>query len=145
MSSRISNSISSKRSREALVRVLFREDGADGRGAGGRDDPGLRRGLSRCSLDKERKRHSYNELRQLYLERAHSLHPDKFAAKKGGLSKEDAHQSFIELKNAWESYHQSVQFMMVSHSRSERAGDEGDSHSDFTMFGVGCSFAGAIG
>mmetsp|Transcript_13335 Transcript_13335/g.31514 ORF Transcript_13335/g.31514 Transcript_13335/m.31514 type:complete len:200 (+) Transcript_13335:216-815(+) len=116
MSSRISNSIASKRSREALVRFL-------------------------CPLDKEQKRHSYSELRQLYLERAHSLHPDKFSNKNGGLSKEGANQKFIELKNAWESYNQSVQFMMVTHSRSGSTGDEGGSQSDFTMFGVGCSFA----
>ena len=77
------------------------------------------------------------------------MHPDKISAShKDALSSKDSHMQFIELKNAWEEYHASVRMAQRRYddSSSERnknnsQDNEWEEEENFTMFGVGCSFA----
>ena len=79
------------------------------------------------------------------------MHPDKIqsnANKNEAISKEDAHVQFIAIKNAWEEYHASVRIQKKKdlYRNSTQSPDNDDDYyweedADFTMFGVGCSFA----
>lgn len=107
------------------------------------------------SGDSQQKRFSYSQLRAVYLQKVHDMHPDKVAHKinvndnnNNQQSKEmekSAHLEFIELKNAWEEYHASARIVQSSR-RADRADvvvwdEEEEEEDNFTMFGVGCSFA----
>jgi len=113
-----------------------------------------------------RRHDSYSRLRAEYLKKVHAMHPDKTAharrrneddgeddktssSNNDGKHVNDDHIRFIELKNAWEKYHASVD----GGRRDKRYSWNGDCFSadddddediddvNFTMFGVGCSFA----
>jgi hypothetical protein len=170
MSSRVTSSIASRRARENLVRLLFRHN---------RDRPPAADATASyanpvaAAADTDlRKRnmqhHSYSQLRVAYIERVHAMHPDKkLAASRGGggekssSGEEECHAEFVELKNAWEEYRDSVRENRggggggggygddydddgrrgsSSSSAEENDGDWGGGEY-FTMFGVGCSFA----
>jgi len=64
----------------------------------------------------------------------------------------DAHLQFIDLKNAWEEYHASVRIVQrrsdndvasnsSSNNKQYSEDDFCEEEDNFTMFGVGCSFA----
>jgi len=105
------------------------------------------------------KRHSYSRLREVYLQKVHMMHPDKIAhhrnkqqkLKEDGTLKndnntsKDDHLQFIELKHAWEEYNTSVRIVQRRNDESSNKQYSGDDfweeEDNFTMFGVGCSFA----
>jgi len=74
------------------------------------------------------------------------MHPDKLQHNQK-QNKEDVHIQFIELKNAWEEYHASVRIVQrKSNDKSIQSLDNNDDYleedgDEFTLFGVGCSFA----
>ena len=174
MSTRVTSAIVSRKARENLVRLLFPSDHLVGTGGGGpsmlmphardtdrhnhksrrrqrQEDGGA--SLTEASGD-HKKMHTYTQLRMAYLRQVHEMHPDKnrhkeqSAADSTNLFKEDVHIKFIELKNAWEEYHQSVRIVQkhtdgTTSSKNKQAADDDylEEEDDFTMFGVGCSFA----
>ena len=106
------------------------------------------------------KRHTYSQLRMAYLQKAHAMHPDKMAAhiKQQTLKTDDgvrnsnsseknatknAHLQFIELKTAWEEYHASVRIVQQRRNNNDQYSEDDywEEEDNFTMFGVGCSFA----
>ena len=99
------------------------------------------------------KRHSYSQLRSAYIQKVHEMHPDKKMAsqtkKNASEDYKNAHLQFIDLKHAWEEYHSSVRIIqrkknddLSSNNNMESTDDEfWEVDDDFTMFGVGCSFA----
>ena len=167
MSTRTTSAIRSRKARESLIRLLFqRQDNFDDTGKLGsaatssmsQHQP--HRHCQRRSQDSDgaiptganiddQRRHSYSQLRAAYLEKVHAMHPDKISAShKDALSSKDSHMQFIELKNAWEEYHASVRMAQRRYddSSSERnknnsQNNEWEEEENFTMFGVGCSFA----
>lgn len=93
--------------------------------------------------------YSYADLRSAYLKRIHELHPDKYAHKKASkisvkTQNEDNYagvkfssnmqNEFVLLQEAWANYDEVAKTM-----KRVSKGDEIDAN--FTMFGVGCSFA----
>jgi hypothetical protein len=122
MSSRIISAVSSRQSKQELVRLLF---GPKYAGNG----PDAHRMLD-SSI------YSYHDLRKAYLERLQEIHPDKL---KHQISRHNCgdtttalHSQFVELQNAWDKYEEVAKLM-------QRVGKPQESN--FTMFGVGCSFA----
>ena len=81
------------------------------------------------------KRYSHTQLRTAYLQKVHIMHPDKQRSTSSTCDK-TAHQKFIQLQNAWEAYNASARMF------NKTKGDNSqDNESNFTMFGVGCSFS----
>jgi DnaJ-class molecular chaperone len=105
----------SRRAKQELVRLLFREQYT-------RKGPEAHRKLDHSI-------YSYKELRKAYLGRLQEIHPDKNKSK--GL---DSKRSFNELQEAWDNYENLAKMM-----RKVNKGDEADAN--FTLFGVGCSFS----
>lgn len=127
MSTRAAAASSSRRAKKELVRLLF---GPTYAGKG----PDAHRKLDSAS-------YSYSDLRKAYLERIHSIHPDKFAHH--GTKKEsdaleqnikgDLHSRFVALQDAWDCYEKVAKMINVA--------KDGKQEANFTMFGVGCSFS----
>ena len=161
MSNRVSGAIFSRRARENIVKLLFGGsntstsipiDAASMAGDIDRHNHKNRRrkryDTSNNSTGTNVKRHSYSQLRLAYLDKVHSMHPDKLQHNQI-QNKEDVHIQFIELKNAWEEYHASVRIVQrKSNDKSIQSLDNNDDDDyleedgdDFTLFGVGCSFA----
>lgn len=192
MSTRVTSAIASRKARENLIRLLFPIKDHHLTAAAGGTSPVVasskphahgtddrhshnRRRRQRLgndnissandAADYRQKRHSYSQLRTVYLQKVHAMHPDKIMAhrsdKQQSTDKEmmtsksnttkDAHLQFIDLKNAWEEYHASVRIVqrrsdndVASNSSSNKQYSEDDfceEEDNFTMFGVGCSFA----
>jgi len=131
MSTRAASAATSRKAKQEIVRLLF---GAK---------------YSRKGPEAHRKldpfQYSYTDLRTAYLERLHSIHPDKSAHKTTILTSEDStsdappakdelHRQFVELQEAWDQYEKVVRMM-----KNVTGGDKEESN--FTMFGVGCSFS----
>ena len=157
MSSRITSAIASRRARENLVKILFGTSTSipvDVSMTGDIDRHRhknrrrQRNDTSTNSTGTNVKRHTYSQLRSAYLDKVHSMHPDKLQHNQK-QNKEDVHIQFIELKNAWEEYHASVRIVQrKSNDKSIQSLDNDDDDDyweeegdDFTLFGVGCSFA----
>mmetsp|Transcript_10021 Transcript_10021/g.20647 ORF Transcript_10021/g.20647 Transcript_10021/m.20647 type:complete len:308 (-) Transcript_10021:144-1067(-) len=100
------------------------------------------------------RRHTYSQLRAAYIEKVHLMHPDKIAHQREKPKDEEefvpeiggaeAHQKFIELKNAWEEYDASMRLIRQhSQKNSNIEGEDfwDEEQDNFTTFGVGCSFA----
>ena len=148
MSNRVTSAIGSRRARENLVRLLFQKSKKDQIDA-------------HAGAIDHRRRHSYSQLRAAYIELVHTIHPDKFAFYNDDEGKEECQRKFVELQSAWEEYHASVREVRRDRPRnidrrSRMSGDNNDEKNDdafdddslnnvedenFTMFGVGCSFA----
>jgi len=146
MSNRVTSEIGSRRARENLVRILFQH-------------------LKKDQFDDrlQRRRHSYSQLRAAYIDLVHSIHPDKLAPfhdDEERTRRQECQQKFVELQTAWEQYHASVREVLRERQRyvDVRSRMSGDNKNDddgtfdddssfaiddanFTMFGVGCSFA----
>lgn len=121
MSSRVTSSLSSGRCKQELVRLLFGPKYA-GEGRGGHQ-----------KLDATI--YSYSDLRKAYLERLQAIHPDKLKHRHNGSpngSSTAVHSRFVELQDAWDKYEE-VSKLLQKVGKPEEA--------NFTMFGVGCSFA----
>jgi len=157
MSNRITSAIFSRRARENLVKILFGNNTSTSKSTleGVKDidrHSHKNRRRRRCdasnSTGTNMKRHSYSQLRSAYLDKVHSMHPDKLQQNRT-QNKEDVHIQFIELKNAWEEYHSSVRIVQrKSNDKSIQSLDNDDDNDyweedgdSFTLFGVGCSFA----
>ena len=121
MSTRVASSLSSRRCKQELVRLLFAPKYA-GKG------PDAHRNLDPTI-------YSYSDLRKAYLERLQAIHPDKLKHQHDGSSKEnntEAHSRFVELQDAWDKYEE-VAKLLQKVGKPEEA--------TFTMFGVGGSFS----
>lgn len=79
--------------------------------------------------------YTYDQLRKAYLERVQALHPDKVAHKRSMelSSFEEKKMKFVELQEAWTKYEEVAKMMKTV--------DNGAPEANFTLFGVGCSFA----
>lgn len=127
MTSRAASAATSRRAKQEIVRLLF---GAK---------------YSRKGPEAHRKldpfQYSYTDLRTAYLERLHSIHPDKAAHESAedasqptSSKKDDLHRQFVTLQEAWDQYEEVIRMM-----KNVTGGDKEESN--FTMFGVGCSFS----
>ncbi len=76
--------------------------------------------------------YSFVDLKKAYLSRVQEIHPDKM--RKTGTEWEKMKHSFQELQDAWKNYEELARAMKT-------VGNADDSEANFTMFGVGCSFA----
>ena len=191
MNTRVTSAIASRKARENLIRLLFpsaagtttsspslmqvedheytdRHSHSRQRRRPGDVTPISSSADSGNSTNRQKKRHTYSQLRMAYLQKAHAIHPDKMAAhiKQQTLKTDDgvqnsnsseknatenSHLLFIELQNAWEEYHASIRIVQqrrnnndVSSSKDNRQYSEDEyweEEDNFTMFGVGCSFA----
>jgi hypothetical protein len=136
MSSRAAFAASSRRVKQELVHLLF----------GGEASPSsssarlLSLSLSLCRSKKlDHSIYSYRDLRSAYLERLQALHPDKQYSTQG---RSDPHTrtmrqaQFVELQQAWDRYDKIAKL-------ATKVDTEGHADKDrnFTLFGVGCSFA----
>lgn len=84
------------------------------------------------------KRYSHLQLRMAYLQKVHTIHPDKQRSS-SSIRDEAAHGKFVQLQNAWEAYNTSARmFRQPGHAKRH---DNEEDNNDFTMFGVGCSFS----
>jgi hypothetical protein len=153
MSTRTTSAIRSRKARENLIRLLFKaQDPFTVAGTPGSVAHSNRRrspGWEAASASNTNRGHSYSQLRAAYLEKVHAMHPDKVGAiHHDGLPSKDMHTQFIELKNAWEEYHASVRIAQrrcddnSSGNKNNNSEDnDWEEEENFTMFGVGCSFA----
>lgn len=150
MTTRAAAATLSLRTKEALIRILFRSSNSYQQ-------------EQKTTFDEMLKSHgngkeaptnlSYHDLKKIYLIRIHELHPDKrrgaideniigvdrksvtrSSARESGIS--PCTKEFVELQSAWERYESIVKAMKIEDSGSGMV-DE----ANFTMFGVGCSFA----
>ena len=130
MSNRVTSEIGSRRARENLVRILFQH-------------------LKKDQFDDrlQRRRHSYSQLRAAYIDLVHTIHPDKLAAfhdDEERTRRQECQQKFVELQTAWEQYHASVREVLREDDDDRKFDDDSScaiEDANFTMFGVGCSFA----
>lgn len=79
---------------------------------------------------------TYDELKTSYLQRVQDLHPDKHRTKSEREQKK-VKNNFVVLNEAWERYDLVAKKAVKSSPKSNSSSDRA---SDFTMFGVGCSF-----
>ncbi|KAL7492797.1 hypothetical protein ACHAWT_001954 [Skeletonema menzelii] len=112
MSTRVT-SAASKRAKATLIELLFPRQQA-------------------------KQRYSHLQLRMAYLQKVHTIHPDKQRSS-SSIRDEAAHENFVQLQNAWEAYNKSSRMFRQS-GHAKRYDDEEDNN-DFIMFGVGCSFS----
>lgn len=135
MSTRAASATLSLRAKQDLVRVLF---GAEL----------CKKGPKSHSL-LDHSIYSYADLRSAYLERIQKLHPDKQRSQQPASLKapqrrgvEDNSQvitdasRFAELQEAWNRYE-----LIAKVSKRVGKGEGRDVDTNFTMFGVGCSFS----
>ena len=81
--------------------------------------------------------YSYSDLRKAYLGRIQEIHPDKARSNKdltATMTHESIKEEFHDLQNAWDKYEEMA-------SEMKKVGDGDKEDSNFTMFGVGCSFS----
>jgi hypothetical protein len=80
--------------------------------------------------------YSYADLKKAYLGRLQEIHPDKKKSSKDmeEWTVENTKKHFHDLQNAWDNYE-----VMASAMKKVTGGDK--EASNFTMFGVGCSFS----
>ena len=149
MSTRAAAAANSSRIKQRLVRILFGKE------------------LSKQGRDAHRKldhaAYSYDDLRKAFLKNIQLLHPDKSNSNEHFLSGtdndsglvpaddsggwrdveyamerhklKDSHEAFCDLKEAWDDYEN-----IMRHSKKRDANDS-KNQTNFTMFGVGCSFS----
>mmetsp|Transcript_40435 Transcript_40435/g.87326 ORF Transcript_40435/g.87326 Transcript_40435/m.87326 type:complete len:338 (-) Transcript_40435:445-1458(-) len=177
MSNRVTSAIASRKARENILRLLFPKEDQHLTTAvnAGTNLQRRRRMVDASSLSKDngnttanntnnktkshtnnnrQKRHSYSQLRTVYLQKVHAMHPDKIAHQSdkqlqstgnnnnnGSTSnttnndttattttKDDAHLQFIELKNAWEEYHASVRSIAKHHRNNVNEGNNNNNN-----------------
>jgi len=131
----------SLRAKQELVRLLFGSQL-------GRRGPQAHRLLDHSI-------YSYQDLRSAYLKRIHELHPDKKRANKdvhmqhkqqnsdATNTPDDDTSRFVELQEAWIRYEEIAKTMKRVGKGADTKGEASrlKIDADFTMFGVGCSFA----
>jgi hypothetical protein len=130
MTTRAGSAAKSLLAKQTLIKVLFssRHSGS-----------GLQQHNNNNHRLLDHSAYSYDDLRVAYLKRVQQLHPDKCRTTTnpgndiggGVVNSEDAKHQFVELKDAWNRYeHQAKALKRVA----------GGGETNFTMFGVGCSF-----
>lgn len=75
--------------------------------------------------------YTYEDLRSAYLKRVQEIHPDKHISSQNRL---DNQQQFVQLQEAWNRFEEVAKVMRTASTGENRS-------SNFTLFGVGCSFA----
>lgn len=118
MSTRLTTTLSSRRAKTEVVRLLFGSNT-------GSAAPGIPRMLDPTI-------YSYDQLKKYYLERLQTIHPDKL---KHVDSTDSLHMKnrFVELQEAWSKYETVTRL-------TRKVGLKGEAAA-FTRFGVGCSFS----
>jgi hypothetical protein len=143
---RAASALLNLRSKQELVRLLF--------GHGHRTGPDNHRKLVDHSS------YSYNDLRKAYLLQIQILHPDKRrnnpslkldddntelvsnppkslqTEEKAFAGAVNLAEEFVQLQNAWENYDNAFKFIKQTNGTTTDVCE-----SNFTMFGVGCSFS----
>lgn len=132
MSTRFSN-LTSQRAKQKLVHLLFSHQ-YTGKGYN------HHRKLDGAA-------YTFSKIRNAYLQRLQEIHPDKHYKNNvivterpennmrlDGKSPFDLNGRFVELQDAWDQYETIVRTM-------KKGGNAIDVEANFTMFGVGCSFA----
>jgi hypothetical protein len=129
MSSRAAFAASSRRVKQELVHILF-----------GSEAPAPVSNTMLCRSQKlDHSIYSYRDLRSAYLERLQALHPDKQYSTQ---SRSDPHTrsmrqaQFVELQQAWDRYDKVAKLAIKVDTEGHA-----DKDRNFTLFGVGCSFA----
>lgn len=128
MSSRAAFAASSRRVKQELVHILFGSEASASSSSST---------MACHSRKMDPSIYSYSELRSVYLERLQSLHPDKHYSIHSRSDPPTRSQApFVELQQAWDRYDQMVKL-------ATKVDTEGhpDKDRNFTLFGVGCSFA----
>lgn len=118
MSTRAVSAVSSRRAKQELVRLLFGKK--------------YRRGGPEAHRKLDPSIYSYSDLKQAYLQRLQVLHPDKLKHVDNQEVANSRNEKFVELQSAWDNYDEVARML-------QKVGDA--ETSNFTMFGVGCSFA----
>lgn len=83
--------------------------------------------------------YSYEDLRTAYLKRVQEIHPDKHHHHDDVLTSQtclENQQQFVQLQEAWNRFEKVAKVMCTV-----RNGEKTNCSSNFTLFGVGCSFA----
>mmetsp|Transcript_19616 Transcript_19616/g.30234 ORF Transcript_19616/g.30234 Transcript_19616/m.30234 type:complete len:216 (-) Transcript_19616:370-1017(-) len=132
MSTRFTH-LASRQTKQKLVKLLF---GHKYSGKG----PEAHRKLDGAA-------YSYSQLRNAYLQRLQEIHPDKYKANANNnrqansvnneadyVGFDEQHHRFVKLQDAWDQYEAVIRVL-------KRAGKAIDEDANFTLFGVGCSFA----
>jgi hypothetical protein len=78
--------------------------------------------------------YSYEDLRSAYLKRVQEIHPDKHHHH-DSKNRLEQQQQFIQLQDAWNRFEELAKVMRTMHHHRD------NTHHNFTLFGVGCSFA----
>ncbi|GAX15625.1 hypothetical protein FisN_3Hh097 [Fistulifera solaris] len=78
--------------------------------------------------------YSYEDLRSAYLKRVQEIHPDKHHHNES-QNRLERQQQFIQLQDAWNRFEELDKVMRTVQQHRE------NTHHNFTLFGVGCSFA----
>lgn len=78
--------------------------------------------------------YSFVDLKKAYLNRVKEIHPDKTRKNVSMYEAEKMKRSFQELQEAWKQYEELARAMKT-------VGNGKETEANFTMFGVGCSFA----
>jgi len=125
MTTRAGNAAKSLRAKEDLLKLLF-ETKSHSLEGGGRKTQQF---LNHSSL-------THDQLRTAYLKRVQELHPDKHhtTTTTGKCARDDVKSQFVQLKEAWNRYQDFAK--MIKRTPNGKTID-----ANFTMFGVGCSFA----
>lgn len=140
MTTRAGSAVASRQVKQKLVRLLFQEKyGKQGPKQHAKLDPSI---------------YSFEKLRSAYLKRIQEIHPDKWAHQQNqsctlssslthkqpqqqqpqspSTSRKNENKMFVELQTAWKDYEKVAKQMQSVGNHKE---------SNFTMFGVGCSFS----
>ncbi|GAX19153.1 hypothetical protein FisN_3Lh097 [Fistulifera solaris] len=81
--------------------------------------------------------YSYEDLRSAYLKRVQEIHPDKHHHHHNeSQNRLERQQQFIQLQDAWSRFEELAKVMRTVHQHHREK-----THHNFTLFGVGCSFA----
>mmetsp|Transcript_26344 Transcript_26344/g.39909 ORF Transcript_26344/g.39909 Transcript_26344/m.39909 type:complete len:207 (-) Transcript_26344:77-697(-) len=119
MNTRAASASLHRRNKQELVRLLF---------GGGNYENSLT-----ASKLADAMKYTYSDLKKAYLDRVQVVHPDKLKNTEDSSEDRKAkHEHFVELKKAWDSYSILGKIMPKNGNPTE---------SNFTMFGVGCSFS----
>ena len=78
--------------------------------------------------------YSFVDLKKAYLNRVKEIHPDKTRKNVTIAEAEKMKRSFQELQEVWKQYEELARAMKT-------VGNGNEAEANFTMFGVGCSFA----
>jgi len=124
----MSSRLISKRTKQRLVEVLFGST--------------LRKKAPNAHRMLDSTYYSHKELKAAYLKRLQEIHPDKQhphnSSSKSSILVQDQRKAFVQLQEAWNDYDKFTK--IVLRAQADSSGGK-ETISNFTKFGVGCSFS----